>query len=718
MGFYLLRNDTTGTKICNADNTVCRWLNENFPGCEIISADPDQEKKIRETISNNEITRIVNARSPYLPRAFTPTLARGEADFTSLNVLGQFFEQAVRRGAAVCQILKKCSNADIDSFVAAVERKFYTLEQLREILYDANIEQKFWQLFPNPLTTSDLKKLKDDIAARNAHKQFYIPIGTGFLVGRNYLLTNNHVLSDPEVAKEFIARFRYDRSAELDNNNFYFPPVDYELDHSSFAFSPPNKLDYTLIKIKSGATDLKRGLNFIEAGDNFGWLPLFDDDALIAPPLSKKMREEMLKMLEKDGNLVDNLAKDLRTVADLFGLSGEPVNIIQHPRGRAKEIVFYSNRVQKISPECIQYEADTDLGSSGSPVLNRQWQIVALHHAVLVEQKENEINIHGSLGIRACEIVKNITTFKEEGISQFVKEFVIPKGGFSNREHRGTVYILAGIIKQGTIEINEGTINEFFDKIKLIADNIQKEKSLLDFGYRVELIPLPSNEFQSDGEIIFNWLENPPKFTVGDIALRITMDAYAVQESESDEIRVIENKSLRGVGVFYAGNRIERQAQAQLFLQELLNQEIKQPIEKISEELESAHGKTISLILPNRGVRSDLTFIREPEELTDEEKSDKKKWEKYYKQLPFTRSLGIPSLILRLGFITNPEDRSMVAQYENEIVQGIAKGLLAWGNSINPVPMEAYRPKFDGPSSDYSPENLLRPQNSLFRLLS
>jgi hypothetical protein len=705
MSFYLLRNGISGHQICDAEGRFCKWLNKVVPGCEFIEveSESDQEKDIQETILDDEIIRIVNIRSPYLPKGFVPTLARGEADFSSLNILGQFFEQAVRRGAAVCQILKKCSTADIDSFMTAVKENLYTLEQLREVLYDAKIENEFWQLL-DPTNTSDIKKLRDKIEARNQAKEFYVPIGTGFLVGRNYLLTNNHVLSNPEAAKDFIARFGYDRSANLDDNNLDFPPVDYELDSSSFAFSPPNELDYTLIKVKSGKTDLKRGLTLTEAGDNFGWLPLFEDDALIAPPLSKET-------LKKDGSLMDNLAQDLKTVADLFGLSGEPVNIIQHPRGRAKEIVFYSNRVQKISPKYIQYEADTDLGSSGSPVLNRQWQTVALHHAVLVEEKEDGIDIHGSLGTRACEIVKHIKTFKELGISQFAEEFVIPKGGFT--KPRGTIYILAEIIKQGTIEISEEIISELSNKIKSIANNIKEAKSLLDFGYEVKLIPVPSYNLQSDGEIIFDWLEKPPEFRVGDIALRITMDAYVVQESKSDEIRVIENESLRGIGVFYAGNRIERQAQAQLFLQEILNQEIEQTIQEKSEELESVHRKTISLILPNRGVRSDLTFIREPEELPD----DKEKHEEHYKKLPFTRSLGIPSLILRLGFITNPEDRSVVTQYENEIVQGISKGLLAWGNSINPVPMEAYRPKFDDPSDDYSQEDLLRPQNRLLLLL-
>lgn len=65
---------------------------------------------------------------------------------------------------------------------------------------------------------------------------------------------------------------------------------------------------------------------------------------------------------------------------------GEPVNIVQHPLGLEKQIVIRNNRLVDL-PDAptmdafFHYEADTDRGSSGSPVFNDQWEVVALHHS-------------------------------------------------------------------------------------------------------------------------------------------------------------------------------------------------------------------------------------------------------------------------------------------------------------------------------------------------
>ena len=63
-------------------------------------------------------------------------------------------------------------------------------------------------------------------------------------------------------------------------------------------------------------------------------------------------------------------------------LEGEAINIIQHPAGRPKEIAFRNNRLVKlVDDDVMTYSTDTDRGSSGSPVLNDQWELVGLHRA-------------------------------------------------------------------------------------------------------------------------------------------------------------------------------------------------------------------------------------------------------------------------------------------------------------------------------------------------
>ena len=67
----------------------------------------------------------------------------------------------------------------------------------------------------------------------------------------------------------------------------------------------------------------------------------------------------------------------------------ESVNIIQHPRGRYKEVALQDNRVVKVDNLVVQYCCDTEPGSSGSPVFNNHWHLVALHHAsVVVDDKD------------------------------------------------------------------------------------------------------------------------------------------------------------------------------------------------------------------------------------------------------------------------------------------------------------------------------------------
>lgn len=56
-----------------------------------------------------------------------------------------------------------------------------------------------------------------------------------------------------------------------------------------------------------------------------------------------------------------------------------PVNIIQHPGGNPKRIAIRNNLVTAADKTDIRYFTDTKHGSSGSPVFDDQWSVVALH---------------------------------------------------------------------------------------------------------------------------------------------------------------------------------------------------------------------------------------------------------------------------------------------------------------------------------------------------
>lgn len=157
--------------------------------------------------------------------------------------------------------------------------------------------------------------------------------GTGFLVSPNLLITNNHVLSAPADASATIAEFNY----QSDDKGNPMPVARFTLRPDLFFLTDP-KLDFTLVAI-SPASDTGVPL----AG--FGFIPI----------------------IGAEGKIV----------------VGEPVNIIQHPRGEMKQIVIRDNLLIAFpdeAPVFAHYRADTEPGSSGSPVFSDQWELVALHH--------------------------------------------------------------------------------------------------------------------------------------------------------------------------------------------------------------------------------------------------------------------------------------------------------------------------------------------------
>lgn len=156
-------------------------------------------------------------------------------------------------------------------------------------------------------------------------------VGTGFLIAPGVMMTNHHVVDDVSVAQETVVEFNYQQDA---GGNFA-STVRYSINATYFRTSPMDELDYTIVRIAPHPS--KPSL------DHWGWLPLNPN----ADPVPT-----------------------------------EHVVIVQHPNGGLKQIVLTANYVTGTAGgRLLRYTTDTMPGSSGSPVFNDQWQVIAIHHA-------------------------------------------------------------------------------------------------------------------------------------------------------------------------------------------------------------------------------------------------------------------------------------------------------------------------------------------------
>jgi V8-like Glu-specific endopeptidase len=148
--------------------------------------------------------------------------------------------------------------------------------------------------------------------------------GTGFLVGPDLLLTNNHVLPRADLALHTVFRFNFQDDADGRPER----PDDYTGAPGGL-FHTSKDLDYTLVQLTG------------RPGDRWSYLPLGAETPAV----------------------------------------GDRVNIIQHPGGQPKQIAMRDNFVEYVGGGVVQYVTSTLPGSSGAPVLTDEWRVCAVHHA-------------------------------------------------------------------------------------------------------------------------------------------------------------------------------------------------------------------------------------------------------------------------------------------------------------------------------------------------
>ena len=150
------------------------------------------------------------------------------------------------------------------------------------------------------------------------------------LVDKHLLLTNAHVAtSRDDVRAKYSAldvlRIEETKVAFLESSGVASNPINVI---KEWFTSPPWELDATLLELADKPPDLK------------------------VAPLAK---DEVVK--------------------------NERVNIMGHPFGTEMVVSLQDNRIIKQEDAKLFYRTPTEHGSSGSPVFNQRWELVALHHA-------------------------------------------------------------------------------------------------------------------------------------------------------------------------------------------------------------------------------------------------------------------------------------------------------------------------------------------------
>lgn len=148
--------------------------------------------------------------------------------------------------------------------------------------------------------------------------------GTGFLISGDMLITNNHVLPDAAVARSATALFNYQETAS-------------------------------------------------------GLSATVDERRLAPDAWFRTSVEDDWSAVRVDGN--PQATWGALDLAPTTVKTGDRVNIIQHPGGLQKRVSIYSNVVAFVGGNRVQYLTDTEPGSSGSPVFDKEWNVVALHHS-------------------------------------------------------------------------------------------------------------------------------------------------------------------------------------------------------------------------------------------------------------------------------------------------------------------------------------------------
>jgi hypothetical protein len=186
--------------------------------------------------------------------------------------------------------------------------------------------------------------------------------GTGFRIGPSLILTNHHVLFDWEAGDQPASSVSAEFGYEVGRDGRLLPSTTLTCDTSSI--KGEHREDWAVVK-----TDA----------------PMPDDFPALPLPRGGTIQVD------------------------------QRVCIIQHPLGLPKKIALAHNLVRYVDPNVVQYWTDTEAGSSGSPVFDEQWRVVALHHQ-WVEAPDDDGTAYRNQGRSIGRVVERMAMLGVSGV--------------------------------------------------------------------------------------------------------------------------------------------------------------------------------------------------------------------------------------------------------------------------------------------------------------
>ena len=289
---------------------------------------------------------ILNVLSSYQRRERTTDLVSAASRANTENQTLFAFAQSI--GVAPITLVGKAGDLKPTKDQDALEREVRDTNSL------LNIAQWRQQLF----------EVEQQVCRIEITTKLGMIYGTGFLIGPDVVMTNHHVMRSiidkPEDRTN--VRFRFDYKVMEDGDTINSGTV-YRLAAKDWLISASEPSPLDEVVDTNGAVPEVNQLDYaiVQLNGKPGNLPVGVDAKPGAPP------RKWIK-LSKDPYEFD---------------PDTALYIVQHPQGEPLKLCLDTEAIISVNSNRtrVRYRTNTEGGSSGSPCFNKDWQLVALHHA-------------------------------------------------------------------------------------------------------------------------------------------------------------------------------------------------------------------------------------------------------------------------------------------------------------------------------------------------